>query len=295
MKRPSHTPTGVAPDTRHASRRPSVAGHASGSPVRRAVTVNDLCWDRVRAFMLDRCGVALEPDQRYLLEPRLGPVARRHGFASLAEFVAHAVAPDAPESVASDVVEALTTHETSFFRDQNWWSHLRGVVLPSLSAVQGEVRVWCAACSTGQEVYSLLIALADGWPGLLSRTRLIATDVSTRSVERAREGVYSAAETSRGLDERNLLHFRARGADRQVSAALREHVTWGTHNLLAPQVPVVGCHLILCRNVLIYFSDATRREVIQRMTRALRPDGRLGVGSTELLQLRQEGAGWYTP
>lgn len=293
MKRASHSPSETPHELRAPSRLPTSA-HL-GAPLRRPAAGQDLCWDRVRAFMLDRCGVALEVDQRYLLEARLGPVARRHGFASLNDFVAHAVAPGAPEELSSDVVEALTTHETSFFRDRAWWEHLRSVVLPGLSAGQGDVRIWCAACSTGQEVYSLLITLAEGWPALLSRTRLTATDVSSHSVERAREGAYSAAELARGLDEKHLRHFRARGAERQVSAALRDHVTWGAHNLLAAEVPVSGCHLILCRNVLIYFSDATRRAVLQRLTRALRPDGRLGVGSTELLQLRQEGAGWYVP
>jgi chemotaxis protein methyltransferase CheR len=253
-------------------------------------------WTVVRGFIQRRCGVVLGEDQRYLLDARLGPIARRFRFRSIAEYVQAACASDAPAGFARSVVDAMTTHETYFFRDPTFWRALEERVLPSLFAAPHgprPIRAWLAGCATGQEAYSLAMLLDERWEGLLERCELLASDVSELSIERAREGRFSALEMNRGLGAHRVRrHFTAEAGRFRAREHLRR-ITWFQHNLLGPDPDPAGCDLVFCRNVLIYFDERDRAAALRRLFRALAPTGFLALGGTELLRCPPTAPGWY--
>ncbi|MCC6751789.1 MAG: protein-glutamate O-methyltransferase CheR [Deltaproteobacteria bacterium] len=254
-------------------------------------------WAAVREFMQRTCGVVMAEEQKYLLEARLQPVVKRFQLRSITEAVQVARTGPQASAVTAAVIDAMTTHETFFFRDDAFWRTLHEAVLPRLNAALGgtrRLRVWSAACSTGQEVYSLAMLLAEGWPALAERTELVGTDVSELAVAKAREGVYNSIEVNRGLGAARLVkHFEGAEGGFRVKEALRKRVSWQVHNLLQPGLDPVGCDLVLCRNVLIYFNEEDRKKVLRRLRCAAHPMGFIGVGSTELIKGRQLAAGWY--
>lgn len=243
-------------------------------------------WDAVRKYMLRHCGVVLSDEQRYLLDPRLAPVAKDHRFATIAELVAAAsnALPTAPLGMA--LIEAMTTHETMFFRDPPFWRMLEKQVLPQLFAEnRGGLKIWCAACSTGQEVYSMAMLLEEAFPQHVDKTTIYADDVSTISVDKARAGIYSTMEVNRGLGAVRLQrHFEQAPRGFQVKPKLRTRIVWATSNLLGGASSCFGADLVLCRNVLIYFSDLDRAAVISRLFQTARAGGVVGVGSTESIR-----------
>ena len=243
-------------------------------------------WDAVRRYMLRHCGVVLSDEQRYLLDPRLSPVAKQHKFSTVAELVnaASNAAPTAPLGMA--LIEAMTTHETMFFRDPPFWKTLEKTVLPQLLADnRGGLKIWSAACSTGQEVYSLAMLLEESFPQHFANATIYADDVSALTVEKARAGIYSTLEVNRGLGAMRLQrHFEQAQGGFQIKSKLRSRITWSTHNLLGGASSCFGCDLVLCRNVLIYFSDLDRAAVINRLFQVARPGGIVGVGSTESIR-----------
>lgn len=249
-------------------------------------------WADARELMQAACGVVLAEDQRYLLEARLVPVARAHGLESAEACVAGA---RSSTRLAEAVVDALTTHETSFFRDASFWKVFETAVVPRLleSRRDRPLRVWSAACSTGQEAWTLAMLLEERWPELAARTEVVGTDVSHGSLERARAGLFTSLEVNRGIGAARLLRFfeQAPGGFR-VKPRLRERVRWEHGNLLTSPAPV-GCQLVLCRNVLIYFSPSDRQRVCRRLREAVDPDGFVGVGASELLDAPALGPGWY--
>ena len=256
-------------------------------------------WSALRAFMRERCGVLLDDEQRYLMSVRLSSVARALSFDSVDAYVLAACQADAPPTLHAPLVDAMTTHETSFFRDARFWRELQAHVLPRLSRLPGPLSVWCAACSTGQEVWSLAMALASV-PSLASRTTIVATDVSRGVLDVARSATYSEFELKRGLSAEHLTRFFERGAPDgwRVKPELRRRVTWAQHNLVTEPFSGGPFELVLARNVLIYFSEEIRRAVVDRVASHLRPGGFLGVGSTEVLRgpsfSQAFGPGWYT-
>lgn len=255
-------------------------------------------WQTVRAFMRARCGVVFDDTQAYLLEARLEPVAREHGYPSVASFVWSATSNDAQPLVRASLIDAMTTHETRFFRDAPFWDTLAERLLDDVaSRAEGGLRVWCAACSTGQEPYTLLMVLHDRRPEFLSRTRIVATDVAVPTIRRAQAGVFALHEVNRGLDAAALRrHFDAtdRGAFR-VRPHLTTNVDWRVQNLVMDEPPGGPFDVVLLRNVLIYFDEETRGRVLDRVCKALRPGGLLGVGSTELLPFERLAPGWFRP
>jgi chemotaxis protein methyltransferase CheR len=253
-------------------------------------------WSAVRAFMQERCGVVFEDDQQYLLEARLGPVAKSFQCKSVEEYVREACAPCARAEVAGALIEAMTTHETYFFRDAAYWKTFAEVVAPQAQARTGArpLRIWSSACSTGQEPFTIAMLLAESMPETAARTTIIATDVSDATLARASEGIYGIHEVNRGVTAPRLLkHFDQVGARFQVKAALRARITWEQHNLVNGPWPYRDFDIIMCRNVLIYFGDATRAKVLASLTRSLRPKGILGIGCTEQLKWNRIGPGWY--
>jgi chemotaxis protein methyltransferase CheR len=257
----------------------------------------DDCWSTVQRFMQRTCGVVLTTDQSYLADSRLTPVAKQHGYAQISDFVTAAVSSPLSSPLACALIDAMTTHETLFFRDAPFWKTLEDVVLPKLQAralAGAGVRVWSAACSTGQEPYSLAILIAERFPELALRVEIMATDVSELAIARARTGVYAALEVSRGLSAPRLVkHFEQVTGGFRIRSSFRNRITWATHNLLGSKPDPVGCDLVLCRNVLIYFGETDRAAVMRRLIHAAAPGAYIGVGSTETLKEPQVAAGLY--
>lgn len=227
--------------------------------------------------------IVLGPEKEYLIEARLLPVARENGAASVADLVAQFQrAPDA--RVRQRVVEALTTNETSWFRDREPFKALADTVVPDLvqaRATSRRLRVWSAACSSGQEPYSLAIELQRTLPPGWSY-EILGTDISTEMLDRARKGEYSQVEVNRGLPAQLLLeHFDRDGAYWRIASGLRRSVTFQQLNLAGPLPAVAPFDVVFLRNVLIYFDVETKRSVLRNVGQLLRPDGWLFLGGAE--------------
>ena len=247
--------------------------------------MSDLTW--LRAYLKARSGLDLPSTKRYLAESRLGPLWRDAGLGSLAELVGRLRASD-NTPLHRAVVEAMTTNETSFFRDRPAFDALRTIVLPRLiEARSGRRRlaVWSAAASTGQEAYSVAMLLADMAPALAGWTvSILATDISPAVIGRARTGTYSQLEVQRGLPIGLLLRHFEQGPDGwTISPELRRTVDFRVLNLLDDTRRLGRFDLILCRNLLIYLDARTKAEVIAKLSAALVPDGVLCLGATESL------------
>lgn len=238
------------------------------------------------ALARDRAALAIEPGQEYLLSCRLAGVANQHKLPSVEALVAK-LRMGRAEALAQDTIDALTTNETSFFRDIHPYDALATQILPDLMTRRRAARqltIWCAACSSGQEPYSIAMTIRERVPELLTwRLRIIATDVSQAMVDRTRAGAYSQAEINRGLPARMLTKYLTQqGTEWQMRPELRGMLEVQRTNLVDAQ-PMTGCDLVLLRNVLIYFDAAGKRRVLDRVTRALAPDGLLLVGVSETL------------
>lgn len=227
--------------------------------------------------------IVLGPGKEYLVESRLLPLARKSNMSSVSEFVQEVQRRPSPV-LQRGIVEALTTNETSWFRDQEPFTVLVDTVLPGLAANRAgpqTVRIWSAACSSGQEPYSLAMVLQDklppGW-----NFQIHATDLSSEMLARAERGRFSQLEMNRGLPAAMLVrHFERVGTDWQVSTALRRNITFSAVNLAGPLPSVPPFDVIFLRNVLIYFDLDTKRAVLQRIRKLLRPEGWLFLGSAE--------------
>jgi len=232
----------------------------------------------IAAQCLARAGLRLDADKAYLIESRLVPVARREGYVSLDGFVQ--AIRDGDERLAWAAIEAMSLPEGEFFRDRAVFHHLADTVLPGLVQARGggPVRVWSAACGTGQEIYSLAMLLADA-PGVAGRVELYASDLSERSLEKAQSGVYSQFEVQRGLPARLLIrHFEKRGESFQLSPRIRQMVRWRRVNLMEDVSALGEFDLVLCRNLLGQLAPEALGRVRARLARATAPDGRLVLG-----------------
>lgn len=247
--------------------------------------MTDVEFDFLRAFLKARSGLALSAEKRYLIESRLGPLCRKHGFATLRDLCAALRVTPSPV-VEKAVVEAMTTNETFFFRDRTPFDLFREVLLPramQARAAQRALRIWCAAASTGQEPYSLAMILAEAEARLAGwRIEIVATDLSDEVLERARSGVYSHFEVQRGLPAPMLVrHFEQNGEQWRIKANLRRMVDYRPLNLLNPFGALGTFDIVYCRNVLIYFDAPTKTDVLKRIAAVLAPDGTVVLGAAE--------------
>jgi chemotaxis protein methyltransferase CheR len=241
-------------------------------------------FDFVAQMLKRRSGLVLGNDKGYLLESRMGPVARKHGLAGLDAIVAKLKAGDEP--LARDVTEAMTTNESFFFRDKTPFDHFEKLMLPALlkaRAATRRLRIWCAAASTGQEPYSLAMilkekaALVKDW-----KIDIVGTDLSNEVLARAKDGLYSQFEVQRGLPIQLLVKYFAKDKDQwRIKDEIRAMVQYQTMNLLDPFVGMGAFDIIYCRNVLIYFDEATKRSILERMALLLPADGYLLLGAAE--------------
>jgi chemotaxis protein methyltransferase CheR len=227
--------------------------------------------------------IVLAPGKEYLVEARLIPVARQVGASGVAEFLAALQRTPNPDHQRR-IVDALTTNETSFFRDREPFTALTDVVLPELvksRPAQRRIRVWSAASSSGQEPYSLAIALQEALP-LGWDYEIVGSDISTEMIRRAEAAEFSQVEVNRGLAAQQLVqYFERSGAHWRVVPKLRRHVSFQRMNLTAPLPPMPPFDVIFLRNVLIYFDVATKRTVLRNAARLLKPDGWLFLGAAE--------------
>jgi len=238
-----------------------------------------------RTLLQRRAAIVLEDEKAYLVESRLSVLSHREGFGSLNALATH-MRSGGGDDLQRKVVEAMTTNETSFFRDNHPFEGLRLIGFPELIRRRGADRslnVWCAACSTGQEPYSVAILLREHFP-LLEKwnIRIIASDLSTEELERARLGGYCNAEITRGLSARLAdKYFRHKGKEWQVRDDLRQMVEFRPLNLIDAWPALPSLDLILLRNVLIYFDVPTKRTILEKVRKVLRPDGYLLLGGSE--------------
>jgi chemotaxis protein methyltransferase CheR len=263
-------------------------------------------FEYIRRLLKERSGLLLARDKAYLLESRLLPVARLHHLKTLDDLIA-AVRRRPDEELVRDIIEAMTTNESSFFRDIKPFDQFRTFVLPRLLKARGQtrtIRIWCAACSSGQEPYSLAMLFAEEKPMLAGwQLEILATDISTEILEKAQAGLYSQFEVQRGLPIQLLIkYFRQEGDRWQIDPAIRAMVRFRPLNLLADLSHLGQFDVIFCRNVLIYFEQATKTAVLDRVARQLARDGYLYLGGaetilgiTDKLQSVPEERGIYCP
>jgi chemotaxis protein methyltransferase CheR len=238
----------------------------------------------VAGLVRRRAGIVLTEDKAYLIETRLGPVLARFALPSIAA-LGERLRIRPGEALERAVVEALTIHESSFFRDGRPFEHLRGL-LPKLAAERpaGErVRIWSAACSTGQEAYSVAMLAAEAFgPAAPTRVEIIGSDISGEVVARAREGAFTQFEVQRGLPIRALVtHFVQDGARWRVRPELRAMLRFEERNLLTDCGALGRFDAIFCRNVLIYFDPPTKTRVLDMLAGLLAPGGVLYLGAAE--------------
>jgi chemotaxis protein methyltransferase CheR len=249
------------------------------------VSLTTADFEYIREVVRRHSAIVLDPGKEYLVESRLVPLARKEGEPSIAGLVAK-MRTERTGALTGRVVDAMTTNETSFFRDGHPFEAMQRRVLPELlraRAAERRLSIWCGASSSGQEPYSLAMLLKEvlaGAPGFSAS--LLATDLSAEMLERTRAGLYTQLEVNRGLPAPMLVrHFDKVGTQWQVKPELRAMVKTRLLNLAVPFPPLGTFDVVFLRNVLIYFDAATKRTVLQRVRQVLRPDGYLFLGGAE--------------
>jgi chemotaxis protein methyltransferase CheR len=242
-------------------------------------------FDYLRKLLRERSGLVLAAEKQYLAESRLVPVARRHGINSLGELIEQ-LRSKSPVALTTEVVEAMTTNETFFFRDKLPFDHFRETILPALLASRvrdKRIRIWCTAASTGQEPYSLAMTLKSMGAAIAGyRIEIVATDLSSEVLERAKAGIYSQFEVQRGLPVQLLVKFfEQRGEAWQLAPELRSMVQFRPLNLLNDFSSLGNFDVVFCRNVLIYFDQDNKVAVLNRISRQMPDDGYLVLGAAE--------------
>jgi chemotaxis protein methyltransferase CheR len=249
------------------------------------MTLSQASFDFIRTLLRERSAHSLEDDKAYLVETRLLSLARQHGFRSVEELLRH-VQGRRKEALLEEIVEAMTINETTFFRDEGVFGALRQSVLPELVRQRAHLRclnVWSACCSSGQEPFSIAMLLRHHFPLLAGWTiRLLASDLSREMLKRARHGVYTELEISRGLPaELRDRYFHQRQDGWHIREELRRMVEFRRINLSGPWPELPPLDLVLLRNVLIYFDTPAKQQILDKVRCVLQPDGYLVLGGAE--------------
>jgi chemotaxis protein methyltransferase CheR len=236
-------------------------------------------------YIYDQTGLVLGPDKMYLIESRLAPLARKYGVANI-DLLVGQLRTAKTADLQRDVVDAMMTNESFFFRDGKPFDQFRQIVLPTLlqsRAAKKAIRIWCAAASTGQEPYTLAMILKEeaaklaGW-----RVDIVGTDISHEALERAKSGIYTQFEVQRGLPIQLLVkYFKQQGDKWQIAPEIRSAVQYRSFNLLSDFGSLGAFDVIFCRNVLIYFDQKTKGMILDRMAKLLPADGLLYLGGAE--------------
>jgi chemotaxis protein methyltransferase CheR len=242
-------------------------------------------FDFIRNFIRTQTAIVIEPGKEYMVESRLEALARKEKFSDIDSFISHIRASPKPD-LLKRVVDSMTTNETSFYRDIHPFEALRTTLLPELirkRATERQINFWCGAASTGQECYSVLMTIAETCPEIFRwRFTFMATDLSREVLAKAQSGKYSQLEVNRGLPASMLAKYFTRDEDQwEIKPELRSHVLFREMNLIGdwPAMPMMD--LIFMRNVLIYFDIETKRAILSKIRKVLRPDGYLFLGGAE--------------
>ncbi|RZS91389.1 chemotaxis protein methyltransferase CheR [Motilibacter rhizosphaerae] len=251
---------------------------------RPASNLSPAAFDWVRELVYREAAIVLEPGKEYLVESRLLPLSRQAGKDSVTAYVEGLrFGRDARESAR--VVDALTTNETSWFRDGSPFRALQDQLVPEVLASgrpDRTLRIWSAACSSGQEPYTVAMSVSDAVRAAGWRLEILATDISEEMLARAKAGRYSQLEVNRGLPAPLLVkHFHRVGTEWEVAPEFRQSITFRRMNLAAPFGAMPQFDIVLLRNVLIYFDTPTKRSILKRVASSLRPDGHLLLGGAE--------------
>lgn len=243
-------------------------------------------FDFVSSLVRRHAAIVLEAGKEYLVEARLTPLAQREGFESLAAFIGALRKSSAEGPLHAKAVDALTTNETYFFRDFHPFEALRRTILPELIALREPTRrltIWCAACSTGQEPFSVAMLIREHFPQLAGwQVEIIGTDLSPTVLKQAESGRYNQIEINRGLPAAYLVKYFTQQAGAWVlKPEIRRMVQFRPLNLIQPWPILPPCDLIFIRNVMIYFDVETKRGILKKLRTLLRPQGSLFLGSSE--------------
>lgn len=238
----------------------------------------------LQSFLKQKSGLVLSNDKQYLIESRLMPIARKAGLQTISDLISK-LKMSSEKALQDQVVEAMTTNESFFFRDKTPFDHFTETILPHMVANrQGKkIRIWCAAASTGQEPYSLAMCIKENAAKLNgARFEILGTDLSHEVLEKAKVGYYSQFEVQRGLPVQFLLkYFTQHGEMWQVKPEIRSMVTYKPYNLLDSFAALGQFDVIFCRNVLIYFDQATKTDIMNRLSKQMADDGFLVLGAAE--------------
>jgi chemotaxis protein methyltransferase CheR len=249
-------------------------------------------FDSVAKYIIEISGIALAKGKEYLVETRLNPLVEELGCRSYMEFLQKA-RTDPSASVEKRIIDAISTNETYFFRDKSPFELLQFKILPDLidkrtrqrPGVKPSLRLWSAASSTGQEIYSIAMAMTES--NITSRDytiKLLGTDISDAAVAQASYGVYNKFEIARGLDKRRLDRYFTQANDQyKIRDEIRAMAQFRKMNLFKPFIGIDKFDIILCRNVMIYFTSEDRRKIYAKIAKVLEPDGYLIIGATESL------------
>lgn len=251
-----------------------------------APTIDSSTFAFLSQFTREKSAIVIEPGKAYLIESRLLPIARQNGYGTLPELVVALKSPGSRD-LERQVVDAMTTNETSFFRDIHPFDALKAQVLPTLIKnrnLERTITIWSNACSSGQEIYSIAMLLRENFPELSGwKVRLIASDLSSTILQKAQMGVFNQTEVNRGLPMPLLLkYFTKVGLNWQITEDIRKSVEFLEVNLVQ-QWPAAlpKMDVVFLRNVLIYFDPSTKAAVLQKARRLMRPDGYLFLGGAE--------------
>lgn len=253
-----------------------------------AHTISPQEYEEFRAFLEGACGIVLGENKQYLVSSRLSRVVAEYGLGSLSELI-RLIGRERSSELRDRIIEAMTTNETSWFRDRTPYTALSELILPDLARTRRNLlRIWSAACSSGQEPYSIGITVSEfqiANPGVLrADVQIVATDISPAMLGVARGARYDSLAMGRGmLPERKKRYFQPHGELWEVIPSIRSKVQFRELNLLQSYALMGRFDVIFCRNVLIYFSTASKRDILERMTQTLNPGGYLLLGGSESL------------
>jgi chemotaxis protein methyltransferase CheR len=249
------------------------------------MTLSDGDFEFLSKYILDNSAIVVSKDKEYLIESRLSPVCRRHGLPAISDLV-QKLRLGRFGPLGADVVEAMTTNETYFFRDVKPFDGLKKEVFPELiarNATSKTLRIWCAASSSGQEPYSIAMVLRDSFPQIATwNIKIVCTDLSKAMVARTNEGIYSQLEVNRGLPAPMLIkYFEKRGDQWHIKPQLKELITASEMNLAKPWPSLGRFDLVFMRNVLIYFDVPTKQRIFDSLAKVMTSGAYLFLGGSE--------------
>jgi len=252
------------------------------------VSITSSQFDVIRTLVYDQSGILLSPGKEYLVENRIEGIVRSGKIDSTEDLIARLTKLE--DEAIKIIVEAMTTNETSFFRDGAPFDAIRTAILPDLidrNRAKKEINIWCAACSRGQEPVSLAMMMREHFPKLGTwKVNILATDISEKVLDQCRSGIYSRTEVGRGLPASMMVNnFQKAGLKWQLKPHILNMIDYKQMNLIKHYPPTAQMDLILIRNVLIYFDEETKVSIQKKLTDRLRPGGYMLLGTAETVRL----------